>query len=311
MKYVDLHCDTLTECFDRGYSLANCNLQTNLEKLEMSGSAVQCFAIFTQGESSALRFKDYLGFYMRSLMEHNIKAVLNYSDFEECLKGGETGAILTVENLGFLSDLSFLEALSKAGVKMASLVWNFENQFAYPNLIFEGDRPLFEKRNKKGLKPLGKSAIEILDSLKIIIDISHLSDGGADEILSGRSIPIVASHSNCESVNSLSRNLTDMQIKKIADCGGVVGVNFCKDFLGEGETFYCVLKHINHLIKVGGENVVALGSDFDGIPAPKDLEDCTKMPRLFEYLEDRGLKGERLEKLCYKNFARVFKDVCG
>ena len=311
MKHVDLHCDTLTDSFDEGYSLSNCNLQINLEKLKKCGSAVQCFAIFTQGDDSPLKFKNYLGFYMQSLKEHNLKAVLNYSDFEECLKGERLGAILTVENSGFLSDLSELEALHTAGVRMASLVWNYENAFACPNLIFDGDIPLFERRNPQGLKPLGKSAVEILDSLKIIIDISHLSDGGVDELLSGRKIPLVASHSNCVGVHNVSRNLTDSQIKKIADCGGVVGVNFCKDFLGEGQTFECVLKHINHLIKVGGEDITSFGSDFDGIPAPPDLEDCTKMPHLIEYLEENGIKGERLEKLCYKNFARVFKEVCG
>ena len=73
-----------------------------------------------------------------------------------------------------------------------------------------------------------------MDSLKIIVDISHLSDGGADEILEGRKIPLVASHSNARAVCGNPRNLTDEQIKKIADCGGVIGINFYKKFLGEG-----------------------------------------------------------------------------
>lgn len=316
MKYADLHCDTLTECFDKGFSLADGNLQTNLKKLNKSGCAVQCFAIFTQSEHlahefSALRFKQYLGFYTRNLEDLGVKAVLSYSDFENCVLSGETGAILTVENLGFIKELSELSALADAGVKMASLVWNYENDFAYPNLIFENELPRFEKRNNLGLKPKGREAVELLDSLKIIVDISHLSDGGADEILNGRKTPIVASHSNCRTVHNVSRNLTDGQIKKIAGCGGVIGVNFCKDFLGEGETFACVLNHVNHIIDIGGEDTIAFGSDFDGIPAPPDLEDCTKMPALLNYLNLHGIKGQTLEKLCYKNFARVFKEICG
>ena len=311
MKYIDLHCDTLTECFDKGYSLADGNLQTNLEKLNKSDCAVQCFAIFTQWDGAALRFEKYLGFYLESLKKHGLKPVLNYADLEHCLKTGKTGAILTVENLGFVQNFSELYALADAGVKMASLVWNYENAFAYPNIIFENEIPLFERRNLLALKPKGKEAVEVLDSLKIIVDISHLSDGGADEILNGRKTPIVASHSNCQAVHNVCRNLTDGQIKKIADCGGVIGVNFCKDFLGEGETFACVLNHIKHIIKVGGEDAVSFGSDFDGIPAPPDLEDCTKMPALLDYLNLQGVKGRTLEKLCYKNFARVFKDICG
>lgn len=303
-----MHCDTLTECFDKGYSLTNCNLQINLEKLKSSGCAVQCFAIFTQGEGSALRFDEYLSFYRENLKYLN--PVLNGADLDACISSGQMGSILTVENLGFIgADLTRLDALSKVGVRMASLVWNYENIFAFPNLIFEGEMPQFERRVPDGLKRLGAEAVERLDELKIIIDISHLSDGGAEQILSGRKIPLVASHSNCASVCNVSRNLTDGLIKKIADCGGVVGVNFCKDFLGEGQTYAQVLKHLNHLINIGGEGVIALGSDFDGIPAPPDLEGCEKMPDLLEYLQKR-LGARVTEKLCLKNFVRVFKEVC-
>lgn len=311
MKYADLHCDTLTECLDKGYSLADCNLQTNLEKLNKSGCAVQCFAIFTQGENAALRFEEYLGFYLRSLKRCKVKAVLNCSDLEYCINSGETGAILTVENLGFVKELSQIQSLAEAGVKMASLVWNYENALACPNLLFENGAPCFSKRNPSGLKPMGKEAVELLDKHKIIIDISHLSDGGADDILKNRKAPLVASHSNSAFVNGVCRNLTDGQIKKIAACGGVIGVNFCKDFLGEGDTFNLVLKHINRIINVGGEDVIAFGSDFDGIPAPPNLEGCEKMPALIDYLNDNGISGRVLEKLCYKNFVRVFKEVIG
>lgn len=294
MKYVDLHCDTVTECFDRGYALTNCGLQTDLEKLNKGKCAAQCFAIYTQGDGAAVRFKECLAFYKQS----GVKKVLNYADLEECLKSG-AGGILTVENLGFIEDVSELEFLFSEGVKMASLVWNIENKLAFPN------------GTCGGLKPLGREVVDNLDRLKIIVDISHLSDDGAAEILAGRKIPVVASHSDAKSVCDVPRNLSDDLIKKIADCGGVVGVNFCKKFLGEGETFERVFAHVSHIIGVGGEDAVAIGSDFDGIPAPENLEDCTKMPDLFSYLEWRGIKKRALEKLCFENFARVFKDICG
>ncbi len=107
----------------------------------------------------------------------------------------------------------------------------------------------------------------------------------------------------------VSRNLTDGQIRLLADCGGVVGVNFCKDFLGMGTTARDTLEeaslHIKHIIKVGGEDVIALGSDFDGIPAPAGLEDCTKIQSLFEFLLNNGISSAVLEKISYKNAARV------
>ncbi len=158
---------------------------------------------------------------------------------------------------------------------------------------------------------MGRAAVEELDRLKIIIDISHLSDGGADEILRGRKIPIVASHSNACAVCGVSRNLTDGQIKAVADCGGVIGINFCADFLGEEDAFSAVMRNIKHIIKVGGEDSVAIGSDFDGIPTTENLEDCTRMPALFEFLERSALSPRVIEKFAYKNFLRVFKEVCG
>ena len=301
MKYVDLHSDTLTVAFDRGYSPLNCPLQASFDKLIKSGCAVQCLAVFTEGDRAAQNFDKYLSFYK----ELQIKKITKSFELE-----GGFGVILTVENLGFIgSDLSRIDELAKAGVKMASLVWNYENELAYPNLIFKDGLPLFDRRENRGLKPLGRMAVELLDEHKIIVDISHLSDGGALDILEGRKIPIVASHSNCQQVCDVSRNLTDNLIKKIADCGGVVGVNYCKDFLGDGNTFDLVERHVKHLIKVGGEDVAALGSDFDGIPAPPDLEDCTKLPALLERLE-KSLGARVCEKLRYENFVRVFKEVC-
>lgn len=312
MKYIDMHCDTVTACFDRGYALANCDLQINSDKLHTADCAAQCFAIFTQGGGVAIKFYDYLNFYREGLKASALKPVLSYADLISCISGEATGSILTVENLGFIGeDLDRLYALSDMGVKMASLVWNYENDLAFPNLIFEGNLPNFSKRETRGLKDKGRRAVEILDENKIIIDISHLSDGGAEDILNNRKIPIVASHSNAQKICGVSRNLTDTLIKKIADCGGVIGVNFCKDFLGEGDNFELVYRHINHLIKVGGEEVIAFGSDFDGIPVPERLETCSSMPALIAYLESRGVKGETLEKLCYKNFSRVIKEVCG
>lgn len=311
MKYVDMHCDTLTACFDAGAGLADKGFQASYDKLNKSGCAAQCFAVFTQGDGSALRFEKYLSFFGSEIKRLGIKQILCPTDLDDCIRSGKTGAILTVENLGFIDgDLKKAEALSSHGVKMASLVWNYENSLAMPNLKFADGVPLFSERESGGLTSLGEKTVEILDALKIIIDISHLSDGGALQILKNRKIPLVASHSNAAAVCGVARNLTDSLIKEIADCGGVIGVNYCKDFLGRGATFADLLAHVKHIVNVGGEDAVALGSDFDGIPAPPDLEDCLKVPALLQYLQDN--LGYRLtRKLRHENFTRVFRAVCG
>ena len=312
MRYVDLHCDTLTEALKSGQSVTDGGLQASAEKLKKSGCAAQCFAIFTQGENAAAFFEESLNYYrsMLDLSANSLAEAKTAADFDSCLNGAKTGAVLTVESLGFLhGETDKLPALKARGVKMASLVWNYKNELAYPNLIFKNGLPDFKRREVRGLTPKGREAVEILDSLGIIIDISHLSDGGAEEILKNRKAPAVASHSNAAEVFDVSRNLTDGQIRLLADCGGVVGVNFCKDFLGMGTTARDTLEeaslHIKHIIKVGGEDVIALGSDFDGIPAPAGLEDCTKIQSLFEFLLNNGISSAVLEKISYKNAARV------
>lgn len=321
MKYIDLHCDTLTECTRLGKNLNYNDLQTSFQKLKKGGALAQCFAVFTQSKTpqkAAKAVEQNLNYYadMLELCANDVLSVTRGENFSLCRNSGKLGCILTVENLGFIgNDLTKLKDLKERGVSMASLVWNEENALARPNLIFENGLPQFEKRNLQGLTDLGKVAAEELDRLKIIIDISHLSDGGAEELLKNRKIPLVASHSNAAEVCPVSRNLTDSQIKKIADCGGVIGVNFCKDFLDSVQSNFNALnavhRHISCILAVGGEDVLAFGSDFDGIPQTEGLEDCTKMPDLMNYLNLHGLPASTLEKLCYKNFIRVFKDICG
>ena len=308
-----MHTDTLTACFDGGFDLVGYDGQTNLTKLKKATCAAQCFAIFTEGESAAFDFEKYLSFYKQNMpkLAHIAAPIANFADILQCEKEGKVGVILTVENLGFIgSDLAMIDRLKSEGVKMASLVWNNKNLLASPNLVFKNGLPLFENRVDEGLSTLGKQAVERLDYNKIIIDISHLSDGGASDILNGRKTPIVASHSNAQSVLNVCRNLSDELIKKIADCGGVIGINFCKDFLG-APAFASVLNHIRHVINIGGEDVIAIGSDFDGIPVNPDIPDCTRVPALLNYLSENGLPYNTVEKFAYQNFLRVFKEVCG
>lgn len=307
MKYYDLHCDSLTVCADNGRSLSDGGAQADFSKLKKSGCALQCFAVFTEGENAARDFYRYLSYYDGQVRAEGTTPVFSYADIVRAESRDELACMLTVENLGFIGgDLNALDGLKAAGVKMASLVWNYSNALAYPNLVFENGLPRFDKSSPEGLTPLGKEAVKRLEELKIIIDVSHLSDGGTDYILDNARAPVVASHSNSREVCPVSRNLTDAQIKKIADCGGLVGVNYCKDFLG-GEPLDAVYRHIARIMQVGGEDVVALGSDFDGIPAYAELSDCLKLERLFSYLSKRGITPRQSEKLRYLNADRVFK----
>ncbi|MDE6690708.1 MAG: membrane dipeptidase [Clostridia bacterium] len=313
INYVDLHCDSATVSCNAGGDFTAFSGQVNIEKLKNSGCETQCFALFTQGENAAADFDRFVAFYNAQIAVHpDILPVQRFSDIEKARKEGRIAAILTVENFGFLNgDTGGIKRLAAQGVKMASPVWNFANAFAYPNLIFKGNMPDFAARETRGLTEAGKAAVGELNANKIIVDVSHLSDGGVEDVLALSEAPIVASHSNCAAVHNVSRNLTDGQIKKIADRGGVIGLNYCRDFIGGESAFEGLYAHLKHLINVGGEDVTALGSDFDGIPPYDELADCTYVQKLLEYFVARGITEGQIEKLARLNFHRVFKEVVG
>ena len=311
--YADLHCDSVTVSCNVGGDFAAFAGQVNVVKLKKSGCVAQCFALFTEGQNAAADFERFAAYYNAQIKVNPlILPVERFSDIEKAEKEGRIAAILTVENFGFLNgDVSGIKRLASLGVKMASPVWNYANSFAYPNLIFKDKLPDFAAREKRGLTRAGKDAVCELNDNNIIIDVSHLSDGGVEDVLALSKAPIVASHSNCAAVHNVSRNLTDMQIKQIADRGGVIGLNFCRDFIGGESVFEGLYNHLIRLIKVGGEDVPALGSDFDGIPPYDELADCTFVQNLLRYFYDRGVSYWQLEKLARGNFYRVFKEVVG
>lgn len=308
VRYIDLHCDSLTAALEKGGGLRNFDGQVNFNKLKQAGCAAQCFAIFTEGDGAELTFNSALSLFFEELEKNSdiIEQVTCRAELDSANARGKVGAILTVENLGFTNgDLSKIALLKAKGVKICSLVWNSANAYAYPNLSYSGGVPNFSLREKRGLTKLGAEAANLLEENNILIDVSHLSDGGVDDLLKITKAPVIATHSNCHKICGVSRNLTDDQIAKIADRGGVVGVNFCRDFLGEGDALDAVGRHIRHIIDVGGEDCVCLGSDFDGIPKTPRLEDCTHVKQLFERLCKKFLTFKELQKLTYYNFAKL------
>ena len=292
---ADMHCDTLT---------LNAPFEGHIKLSKMTAQNFQCFAAFTEEENAAAYAAAKSLFYS-TFSSDNFTTVSNYSALVAAQTAGKTPCALTCENIGFTGGSpQHIHQLKGDGVIMASLVWNIENALAYPNARADG------LRESRGLKELGRRTVAALDDNKIIVDISHLSDGGAEEILKNRKIPAVASHSCCNSVHNNPRNLTDRQLKLIADCGGAVGVNFYKKFLGGRGDFVQIAAHIKHVINVAGEDTPALGSDWDGVPQGEIAVYPHNMPQLLQFLSAEGISQRALDKLSFKNFLRVFKEVC-
>jgi membrane dipeptidase len=150
---------------------------------------------------------------------------------------------------------------------------------------------------------------------RILVDLAHISRAGFWQALEvhDRSQPAIVSHTGVCGVHDVWRNLDDAQIKAIADTGGVVGIIYHSGYLGpgaKGRTARSVVDHIEHVIKVAGDDVPALGSDWDGaITTPRDMKTVLELPKLAQIMLERGFGAERIRKVLGGNYLRVMRHV--
>jgi membrane dipeptidase len=319
MKYIDCHCDTLTE-LKTNETLRENKRNVTLNGLISAGCLVQCCSAFIptgilkEQEKIDREYDRILARYKKELDENKdfLKAVLTYQDIKECVNEKKTGILLTIEDGGVLhGDMDNLYKVCKDGVRLITLTWNHENEIGYPNST---DSLIM----KKGLKAFGFDMLEEMCRLGIIVDVSHLSDGGFCDVadfMKRKNMPFIASHSNARAVCAHPRNLPDSYIKKIADIGGIMGLNFAAHFLNENEeadgssTITDMVRHVLHIRNVGGSEVLAIGSDFDGVQSRLEIDCPEKMNLLYEALHKAGLPDSELEKMFYKNALRVFEKI--
>ena len=306
---IDLHCDTIMQLLDHPDSgdLYRNTWKIDIEKLQKAHSKVQDFALFINlGDTN-----DPYGRYeeMRNLCttqihlygEH-IQHVLSYQDVESVYKSGKIGALMSIEEGGVLGgDLDKLKQAYQDGVRLITLTWN------YPNGLGE---PHCGEQHKK-LTPKGIEFVEVMQDLGVIVDCSHLNDAGTEQLGDILDVPFVASHSNAREVTAHTRNLPDNLIKLIANKGGVIGLNFAQSFLGTSPVSRIddIVKHGLYLINKGGEDVVALGTDFDGIKPNTEIKDASEMYRLYDAFKEAGLSVDQCEKLFWKNADRLLKEI--
>ena len=307
MKLIDLHCDTVYKLYKQNaYNLDENDHHIDLNKLKKANSYIQVFALFDSKELNDYDFKKmqrYIAFYKELLSENQkaISAVRHITD----LKDDKLIAFLSIEDGGSVKgDMRNLDILYQSDVRMIGLTWNHENCFGYPNSRKENDM-------QKGLKPFGFEAVKHMDELGMIIDVSHLSDGGFYDVAKTSKGPFIASHSNARAIKNHPRNLTDDMIKILANKGGVCGINFYALFLSDQHISLVtdIIGHIKYIYNVGGIDVLAIGSDFDGIDCELEISDISKIHLLIDALRENAFSEDQIEKLFYKNALRVFNEV--
>jgi len=172
--------------------------------------------------------------------------------------------------------------------------------------------PLGGGRRDKGLTAAGREVIAQLNARRIFLDLAHIHERGFWDAVAvhDRGQPLIVTHTGVNGVRPHWRNLTDAQIKAVADTGGTVGIIFHEPFLrrpGGPRDARMVVEHIQHVMRVAGEDFVSLGSDFDGaITPPPDLAGADCYPRLVQLLLERGVGDRQIEKILGGNFLRAF-----
>jgi membrane dipeptidase len=233
--------------------------------------------------------------------------VLNADDLETCRKGGSFGAILHYEGAEAIDPEFVVLRLAYAlGLRSLGLAWSRSNIFAEG--VGDNDRG-------RGLTYLGTELVRRCNDLGVLVDVSHLNVAGFWDVVETTSKPIVASHSNARAVCDHERNLHDDQIKALAENGGLMGINFARQFIvegaktGEDVPLSAMVDHIDHIVNLAGIDHVALGSDYDGASMPAELYDAAQTPKLIEAMRERGYDEEAIRKFGRDNWVRVLSEV--
>lgn len=304
-EVFDLHCDLLAYLSEvDGSTPLDEASRCSLPLLEKGGVVFQALAVFSElGEGSRRTAESQIGCFRKMLQ--------NYPQ-------GKTHFILAVESAcGLLEEEEPIELLfprfDEEKWLYVSLTWKEENRFG------GGDQ------TKVGLKRDGEILLEYMNGKGVAVDLSHTSDLLAEGILNyidkkGLDITPIASHSNFRFIKDHPRNLPDYLAQEIINRGGVIGINFVRHFVGNDPEDF--LKHIQHGLSLGGEEVLALGADFFGglsLPAIEHLKpfyqesfsNSSSFPQFLALLR-KELSENQIEKIAYCNAKKLFpQHVCG
>lgn len=291
MQYFDLHCDTLYKAVT-AQKHNNTKFEISADKIGFASKWCQCFAIWIPDDLDTSKGIEL--FIKASALMENYSRKYKLEPFHKCNNDARHQYILTLENASILAENpENIDLLTKHNIRMVTLTWNAENS------IGGG-----ADAQHIGLTEFGKYCVKEFENRNIIIDVSHASDKTFYDVLSQTTKSIAASHSNARSLCAHKRNLADEQFKEIVKRKGVVGLNFHKDFLNnkrEEASITDVLKHTEHFLSLGGEDVVCIGSDFDGADPISELSSIDRIPNLYESYLKIGYNEQLVQKIMYNN----------
>lgn len=320
----DGHCDIFTGVLQRHLKGERQVMERIfLPQLEAGGYEGGCFVLWADppyDKDQAARFaqlKQVISEEMATCQGAVI--VHNSAEIEAAKAAGKFYILLGAEGLAAIGDdLAQLDALYDFGVRHAMLTWNEANQLATGA---RGDAG-------RGLTALGRQAVQRMEEKHMIVDVSHLNERSFWDVMNVVHTPILASHSNARALVDVPRNLTDEQLKAIADTGGVVGLNSFNEFVHHDPAKQNTDSFLQHAVyiadKIGVEHL-AFGFDFSccvepatmasyssqATPHTEGLEDYSKVPAFLEKMRQAGFSDADMEKICRGNWLRLIDAILG
>lgn len=301
MNYFDCHADTLVN-MPEGQILGENQCNIDLKRARnIAEKYTQIFAIWDDFENrkESNVEKNFYRLYDRavSLMEAEKDQLVwcrSGEEMELAHKEGKAAAFLSIEDLALMG--SCAEQIRDLGIRFAMLTWNYENCYACGSSTAQN----------RGLTSEGKNAVQMLLEQQIVLDISHLSDAGAEDIFEMTDSPVIASHSNVRDVWNCPRNLKKEQIQELIRRKGLIGMNMFAHFVGENPTMTDVLRHMDYILNLGGEDVLVIGGDLDGSSDmfPQGFRGIESVPLIRESMEKAGFGRKLTDKILFENARR-------
>ncbi|MBQ7278663.1 MAG: dipeptidase [Clostridia bacterium] len=297
---ADAHCDFLYGAMEYGYDLNTLRREqvVHLPYMQKGNVKLQLFAVWYDQKLRTPPLQQGLTMVdcYKRMLAGNPALVPFTRDFDP--QGDKIATVLTIEG-GEVCEgsLAMLRIFHELGVRAMTMTWNENNELAGAAMA----------RRQKGLTLLGLEMLREMNRLGVAMDVSHLSDQGIRDALEISTCPIFASHSNARALKDSPRCLPDDLIRDIALQGGVIGVNFYAPQLTENK-LACIddiVRHILHIVSIGGVDCCCFGSDFDGMSTyPKDLKNGADFPALCQALLKAGFNEEQVSRIAYWNLHR-------
>ncbi len=239
-----------------------------------------------------------------------LKIILSPEDLKDCLENNCLAAVMHLEGAEpILPDLKNLEEYYQLGMRSLGFTWSRPNAFGHGVPFTYPGHP----DSGPGLTKAGLELVRACNRLGVMIDLAHLNQKGFWDVAENSTAPLVSTHTAAHSLVPKARNLTDEQLKAVAQSGGVVGVIFSVNDLDGGKRpkddapISTIIKHIQYIADLIGVDHVAFGSDFDGTKIPSQLGDVSRFQMLVQLLEKADFSEEERENICLRNWVRVLE----